>query len=109
MPCTSGAPTTSTGSRSAEAATSSARAVLDGLEQRVLQEQVVDGVAGEAQLGEDRHGDPSSWQARACASTGARVGGGVGDRDRHRAGRDPGEPVGVGGVEVHAWSLATRR
>ena len=28
--------------------------VVDGVEERVLQEQVVDGVAGEAQLGEDR-------------------------------------------------------
>ena len=55
VPCTSGAPTTSTGSRSADAATISATAVLDAVEQGVLQEQVVDGVAAQAQLGEDRH------------------------------------------------------
>ena len=31
--------------------------VVDGLEQDVLQEQVVDGVAGQRQLGEERHRD----------------------------------------------------
>ena len=57
MPCTSGAPTTSTGSRSAEAATTLGDRRLDRLEQRVLQQQVVDGVAAQAQLGEHRDRD----------------------------------------------------
>ena len=42
---------------------------LYGLEQGVLQEQVVDRVAGESQLGEDRDGDAVVVARRASAST----------------------------------------
>ena len=42
VPCTSGAPTTSTGSRSAERLDELGDGLLDAREQRVLQQQVVD-------------------------------------------------------------------
>ena len=52
-----GRPTTSTGSRSADAATIVGDRLLDRVEQGVLQQQVVDGVAGQRQLREDRDRD----------------------------------------------------
>ena len=74
---------------------------LDALEHGVLQEEVVDGVAAQAQLGEHRHGDAVVVAGAGLLEHGARVRGGVGDRDRDRARRDPGESLGVGRVEVH--------
>ena len=66
----SGAPTTSTGRRSAVASTIAGDRLVDGVEQRVLQEQVVDGVAAQAQLGEDRDARRRRrGRSRACAST----------------------------------------
>ena len=70
VPCTSGAPTTITGSRSADAATIVVDRRLDAVEQGVLEEQVVDGVAASATArGTPPRATPSSWHARACSST----------------------------------------
>ncbi len=78
---------------------------VDRLEQRVLQEQVVDRVAGQAQLGEERHRDALVVTAARLGKDRLRVGGGVGDRDRQGAGGDPREPVRVGRFEVHTHSV----
>ncbi len=76
-----------------------------GVEQGVLEHQVVDGVAGQRQLGEHRDRDAVVVAGAGLLEHGAGVGRRVGDRDRDGAGRDPGEPVGVGGVEVHVFSV----
>ena len=55
--CRSGAPTTSTGVNSADAATTVANRALDGVEQTVLQEDVLDGVSRQRQLGKHRKRD----------------------------------------------------
>ena len=78
------------------------------LEQGVLEEQVVDGVAGQRELGEHRHRDAFVVAQPRLLDHPLRVGSRVGDRDRQRAGGNPREPVGVGGVEVHGVSLGIR-
>ena len=82
--------------------------VVRSLEQRVLQEQVVDRVAGQAQLGEERHRDAFVVTAAGLCQDGLRVGPGVADGDRQRAGGDPREPVRVGRFEVHTHSVTER-
>jgi hypothetical protein len=82
---------------------------LDRLQQGVLQEQVVDRVAREAQLREHRDRDALLMARAGLLEHGTGVGGRVGRSDRDRHGRNPGEPVGVGGVEVHVGSLGIRR
>ena len=79
-----------------------------GVEHGVLEQQVVDRVAGQAQLREDRQRDPLGRALASDAHDRVGVGERIGDRDRHRAGRDAGEPLVVGGVEVHGRSLAHR-
>ena len=80
-----------------------------GVQQRVLQEQVVDGVAGEAELGEHRHRDAVLVGLPGHRDDRGGVGRGVGDGHRQRARRDPREPVRVRRVEVHVSSLGAGR
>ena len=81
--------------------------LLDGGEQCVLEEEVVDGVAGQAELGEDRHRDAVVVAGVGLLDHLGGVGGRVGQVHRHRAGGDAGEALGVGRVEVHALTLGT--
>ena len=79
--------------------------LVDGVQQRIVQQQVVDGVAADPQLGEGHHGH-SSVVCLAHHLEGAfRVGvrGEIGDGQRR--GRHPGEALGVGIEEVHAGSI----
>ena len=78
------------------------------LEQGVLEEQVVDRVAAQRQLGEHRHRDAVLVAGPRLREHRRGVGRRVRDRDRHRAGRDPGEPVRIGRVEVHTSTLFRR-
>ena len=75
------------------------------VEQRVLHQQVVDGVAAQRQLGEDRQRHRLVVALPGLLEHDLRVARGIGDRDRNRAGRDPSEAVGVRRPEVHAASL----
>jgi hypothetical protein len=78
------------------------------LQEDVLHEQVVDRVAAQAELGEHRDGDPVVVQLPCLVQDHRGVRGRVGDGDGDGAGRHPGEPVGVGVVEVHGSSLWMR-
>ena len=84
--------------------------VGDGLvhagQQRVLEEQVVDGVAGERELREDRDRDTLVVALAGLRKDRPGVGRGVRDRHGDGAGGDPGESLGVRRVELHASSLA---
>ena len=77
----SGAPTTSTGRRSRARLDDRRDRPLDGVEQGVLHHQVVDRVAGQAQLGEDRDGDALVVAVARLGQHRLRVGGRVGDRE----------------------------
>src|SRR5689334_16811465 len=77
---------------------------LDRVQQRVLLDEILDGVAGQAELGE--YGD-----RRALVVTGPRrgqdrrrIGGGIGDAGGRDTGRDAGEAVPVDRMEVHRVS-----
>ncbi len=72
----------------------------------VLEDQVVDGVAAQAQLGKDRHRDARRRGTPCLVAAPARRWRRVGDGDRQGAGRDAGEPVGVGGGEVHGSTIS---
>ena len=80
-----------------------------GVEQRVLEQQVVDGVAGQAQLREHRDRDAVLVGLLGHRDDLRRVGRGVGDGHGQRARRDPREPVRVRRVEVHTSSLGAGR
>ena len=77
-----------------------------GVQQRVLQHEVLDGVAAEAQLWEDRDRDALVVAAPGLGQHRLGVRCGVGDGDRQRAGGDAREPMGVGGGEIHGWILS---
>ncbi len=64
----------------------------DRVEQRVGEQQVVDGVAAQAQLVEDGDGDALLVAGPGLLDEGRRVARGVGDGDGHRAGGDPANP-----------------
>ena len=100
--CRSGAPTTSTGSRSADAATISASGLLDGVEQGVLQQDVLDRVPGQRQLGKNCQRDAVVVAfARPAAEPSAALAAGSPMDGVVRACGDADEAVAVGGVEVH--------
>ena len=104
----SGAPTTSTGSRSADAGDQLVEGVLDGVEQGVLQQDVLDRVAGQRQLGE--HGQPDALVVAFAGQPQHRFGvrRRVGQRRVVGARGHPHEAVPVGGVEVHDSIVAKR-
>jgi hypothetical protein len=81
---------------------------LDGVQEDVLQEQVLRGVAGQAQLGEHRDRDGVVMALADLRQHRPGVGRRLGQLDRQRAGRHPSEAVRVGGVEVHPASLGSR-
>ncbi len=79
--------------------------LLDRVEHGLLQQQVVDGVAGQGELGEHRDRD-AVVGARACLGQHRRgVGPRVRDRRGDRARRDPREALVVRRGEVHGSSL----
>ena len=81
---------------------------LDLAEQHVLQEQVVDGVAGEAQLGEERDRRPLLAHVPGPLEDRRGIGPRVGHRHRQRARGHPREAVAVEVAEVairHGASL----
>ena len=73
---------------------------LDLVEHRVLEQQVLDRVPGQAQLREDRDRDALGGALARLADHRFGVGGRVGDRHPRGAGGDAGEAVGVGVAEV---------
>ncbi len=74
---------------------------LDGVQQRVLQQQVLDRVAGEGQLGEDGDRDAVLVAGPGLAEDGVGVGRRVGQRGALRARGDAREPVPVDRGEPH--------
>src|SRR5690606_31798893 len=82
----------------------SEQAALDGIEQRVLLDQIVDGIAGQAELGEDRdRGALVMAGARRSQNRGG-IGGGVGDAAGGDASGDAGEAMPVDRMEIHRGS-----
>ena len=79
--------------------------VLHAGEQRVLEEEVVDGVARQAELGEHRHRDVVVVAGPRLRDDLGGVGGGIGQVHGQRARGDAREALRVGGVEVHALTL----
>ena len=75
------------------------------VQDRVLEEQVVDGVAGEEQLGEDRDGDPVLVAGTCLGEHGGRVRRRVSNRHRRRSGRHAREAVRVGRGEVRCGHI----
>ena len=78
---------------------------LDAVEHRVLQHEVLDRVARQAQLGEHGHRDAVLVAGAREPQDGFRVRGRVGDRHAPRAGGHAREPVLVERAEVHPRSL----
>ena len=87
------------------------QALVDRVEQGVLTQQVVDGVAGQRQFREQRDRDTEVGAAPADVDDALGVAHRVGDRDVGRARGDAGEAVAVQRVERHAPILpgVTRR
>ena len=85
---------------------------LDAVEHGVLEQQVLDRVAREAQLREERDRDALVRARPRLAEHGVGVRGRIGDRHVRRAGGDPGEAVLVDAAEVHgrgeSYSIAAR-
>ena len=81
---------------------------FDGLQQCVLQQDVVDRIARQCQFGEhrQRHAVVVAFAGRSQHRF--RVGGGIADRGVQRACGNPNEPVPVGGVEAHHPIVANR-
>ena len=79
--------------------------LVDGVEKDVLEEEVVDGVAGQAQLREEGDGHALVVAGPDLDEHPFGVGRGVRQRDGQGARGDPGEPLGVDVPEVHAPSL----
>lgn len=82
--------------------------IFDGVEQRVLQQDVLDRVAGQRQLGKygQRHRVVVAFAGHPQNRLG--VGRGVPDRGVVCAGGDPHKPVAVGRVEVHCPHILAR-
>ena len=78
---------------------------LDLGQQGVLEQQVVDGVAAQGELGEDRHGHALVMAGAHLGQHRGEIGPRVGHRHRHRARGHAGEALGVRRGEVHARSL----
>ena len=76
--------------------------VLDGVEERGLQEEVVDGVGGDAELGKDRQVHPRRIRAPGLLEDGVAVVADVGRAHARRACRHPDEAMPVHGHEVLA-------
>jgi hypothetical protein len=76
--------------------------VANVVEHRVLEQQVLDRVAAQAELGEDRDGDAVVVAGVGLPQDRLGVGRRIGDRDRNRAGGDAGEALLVERAEVHA-------
>ena len=72
----------------------------DLVEQRVLQQQVLDRVPGEAQLGEHGHGDALLRAPASLPQDGLGVGARLGDHGLDRARRDARETMPIDGPEV---------
>jgi hypothetical protein len=83
---------------------------VDGVEHGILHHEVVDRVAGQAELREDGDGDGIVAERARRVDDRLGVSRRVGDRDGDRAGGDPGEPVPVDALEqqvlAHPPSLA---
>ena len=82
---------------------------LDLVQQGLLHHQVVDRVAGQRELREERHRDTFGVTGTGLREHRSRVPTRVGNRRRDRAGGDPYEALGVHGAEVHASSLPKKR
>ncbi len=78
--------------------------LVHGVKNDVLPEQILDGVTGQRQLGEQRDRDAGLRQASADVNDALGITERVGDEDVGGAGCDPGEPVCVQRVERHASS-----
>ena len=74
---------------------------LDVVEHGVLQHEVLERVAGQRHLGEERHDDALLRALARAAQHHLRVGGRIGDGHAARAGGDACEPVLVDRAEVH--------
>ena len=79
--------------------------LVDRVEEDVLEEEVVDGVAGQAQLREEGDGHALVVAGPHLGEDPFGVGRGVRERDRQGARGDPGEALGVDVPELHVPSL----
>jgi hypothetical protein len=82
--------------------------ILDGVQQHVLQQDVLDGIPGQRQLRENGHRDAVVVAQLSKPEHRGRVGRRVADRGVVRARGDPGKPLAVGVVEVHRLSIVAR-
>ncbi len=79
--------------------------VGDGVEQYVLEDEVIDGIAGEAELGEHGDADMVVMQFAGGVENALCIGHRVGDGDRDGDGGDAGEAVGVGPCGGLIWLI----
>ena len=108
--CTrSGAPTTSTGKSVCDASTTSAIDSLDLVEQRILQQQIVDRVGRQAELGKDHDRRAGLVALRGQPQRLAEIVGGVGHPGARHAAGDAHELVGVERIEVGIKGLGLRQ
>ena len=84
---------------SREASSEPAQRRFDGVEQRVLQQEVVDGVGGEAQLGKEHQVDPPRLALAHEDERFLAVGSGVADVDPGRACGDADQSLAMDGKE----------
>ena len=82
--------------------------VLDGVQQHVLQQDVLDGVAGQRQLGENGQRDTVVVALPGQPQNRVGVGRGVADRRVVCARGDAGKALAVGVVEVHCPSIVAQ-
>jgi hypothetical protein len=75
--------------------------LLDGIQQRILLDQVTDGVSRKPQLGEDGDGDASLAAGPRSLEDGIRIGRWIGQDTPRRTGRNACKPVLIDGTEVH--------
>lgn len=82
--------------------------VLDGIEQRVLQKDVLDRVTRQRELGEHGHGDAVVVTLARDPQHRLGIGGRIRQHRAVGAGGHPHEPVTVGGVEIHGPPIVAR-
>ena len=82
--------------------------VLDGVQQHVLQQDVLDGVAGQRQLGENGERDTVVVALPGQPQNRVGVGRGVADRRMVCARGDAGKALAVGVIEVHCPSIVAQ-
>ena len=82
--------------------------LFDRVENRLLQQQIVDRIAGQTQLGEHGQDDALGTTEPSLLEHGGGITGRVGDRDRDRAGGDSDESLVVGVTKVHNLESASR-